>query len=138
MLETQVVLKILLDNYEKGNRWLSNLDIQAGYHIVENHTNNVYYANLSRRISDISITLTDGNPFHILKDNNHAGTRYTAYKLPNLSEEDVSILKGYIVSTKPNTPLHRRREVEIVKRQEDQTVWTRAINAYNKAIDYLK
>lgn len=118
MTEKQVAIKILLDNYFKGNKWLSNLDIQNGYRIEENGIIKEYYTNLSRRISDANIRLSDGKEFYALKDNHHMGTKYTAYKLPSdLSSRDIEILHSYA-----NNPLKgdgfKRKRISKYKKQK--------------------
>lgn len=87
MNEIQTVAMCLLDNYKKGNKWISQLDVQGGYEINKNGVIHVYYPTLSRRVSQIKI---NGKPIAVDKYNNIGGTAYTGYRLnSNVRLKDV-------------------------------------------------
>lgn len=93
MNERQVVVLALLNNYKNnGNKWISNLDMQGGAFLQKEGVMHVYYPNLSRRISDIKIY---GKSLRIDKINNVNGTTYTAYRLTP-GTVDVKQLENYI------------------------------------------
>lgn len=82
---------VLLDNYYKGNLWLSTEDAMQGYELTLNGKDTLVFADISRRLSDIKVT-----GFKLEKYKNFNGTRFTAYRLsPNMTRLDIERLEAY-------------------------------------------
>jgi hypothetical protein len=86
-----IAAAVLLDNYYKGNEWLSTEQALNGYELELNGKETVVFADISRRLSDIKVA-----GFKFDKFKNYNGTKFTAYKLSStMTKLDIEKLEAY-------------------------------------------
>ncbi|QDP49765.1 MAG: hypothetical protein Unbinned6284contig1004_34 [Prokaryotic dsDNA virus sp.] len=94
-----IAAAILLDNYYKGNLWLSTKDAMNGYEMVLDGKETMVFSDISRRLSDIKVA-----GFKLEKYNKFNNTNYTAYRLsPTMTHSDLERLAMYCGFVKDKT-----------------------------------
>jgi hypothetical protein len=79
--EENVALRVMLENYKNGNKWLSGRDVREGFEVKRDGVVYVFYPQLSRRLSDLNIKLPSGRKLAFDKFNRYQDTPYTAYRI---------------------------------------------------------